>query len=37
VAAKVAELAELGGRLQGEIEEQAGVWTAVCDTGGARR
>ena len=37
VAAKVAELAELGGRLQGEIEEEGGVWTAVCDTGGAGR
>ncbi len=37
VAAKVEELVGLGGALQGEIEEEGGVWTAVCDTGGARR
>ncbi len=37
VAVKVAELVGVGGKLQGEIEEDGGVWTAVCDTGGARR
>ncbi len=37
VAAKVAELAQRGERLTGEIELEGGVWTAVCDTGGAQR
>jgi hypothetical protein len=35
VAAKVEELVELGARLTGEIEQDGGVWTAVCDSGGA--
>lgn len=35
VAAKVAELVERGSRLTGEIEEDGGMWTAVCDAGGA--
>jgi hypothetical protein len=35
VQTKVEELVELGARLTGEIEEDGGVWTAVCDSGGA--
>lgn len=35
VAARVAELVERGARLTGEIEEDSGVWSAVCDSGGA--
>ena len=35
VAAKVQELTALGARLQGEIEEDGGVWTAVLDSGGS--
>ncbi len=35
VAAKVAELAQLGAVLVGEIEEANGEWTALCDTGSA--
>lgn len=35
VAAKVDELVGLGARLTGEIEQDGGVWTAVCDSGGA--
>ncbi|MDH4326847.1 MAG: hypothetical protein OEZ09_05590 [Betaproteobacteria bacterium] len=35
VATKVAELVELGARLTGEIEQDGGVWTAVCDSSGA--
>lgn len=34
VMVKVAELVELGARLTGEVEEDGGVWTAVCDSGG---
>jgi hypothetical protein len=37
VAAKVDELVGLGGRLLGEIEEEGGTWTAVCDAGEGRR
>ena len=36
VAAKVDELVVQGGKLLGEIEEEGGTWTAVCDAGGAR-
>jgi hypothetical protein len=35
VATRVEELVELGARLTGEIEQDGGVWTAVCDSGGA--
>ena len=35
VATKVEELVERGARLSGEIEQDGGVWTAVCDSGGA--
>jgi hypothetical protein len=35
VATKVEELVERGARLTGEIEQDGGVWTAVCDSGGA--
>lgn len=35
VSARVVELVELGARLAGEIEEDGGVWIAVCDSGGA--
>jgi len=35
VATKVEELVELGARLTGDIEQDGGVWTAVCDSGGA--
>jgi hypothetical protein len=35
VAIKVEELVERGARLSGEIEQDGGVWTAVCDAGGA--
>jgi hypothetical protein len=35
VAMKVEELVERGARLSGEIEQDGGVWTAVCDSGGA--
>jgi len=35
VAARVAELVERGARLTGEIEEDGGLWSAVCDSGGA--
>ena len=37
VAEKVDELVRTGDRLVGEIEEADSGWTAVCDTGGARR
>jgi hypothetical protein len=35
VATKVEELVERGARMTGEIEQDGGVWTAVCDSGGA--
>jgi hypothetical protein len=35
VATKVEELVERGARLTGEIELDGGVWSAVCDSGGA--
>ena len=35
VATKVEELVERGARLTGEIEQDGGVWSAVCDSGGA--
>jgi class 3 adenylate cyclase len=35
VARKVEELVERGARLQGEIEQDGGGWTAVCDSPGA--
>jgi hypothetical protein len=35
VVTKVEELVERGARLTGEIEQDGGVWTAVCDSGGA--
>jgi membrane protein implicated in regulation of membrane protease activity len=35
VAQTVAELVERGARLTGEIEQDGGTWTAVCDSGGA--
>jgi len=35
VQRKVEELVELGARLTGEIEQDGGTWTAVCDSGGA--
>jgi hypothetical protein len=35
VQSKVEELVGLGARLQGEIEQAGGEWTAVCDSGGA--
>jgi hypothetical protein len=35
VATKVDELVERGARLTGEIEQDGGLWTAVCDSGGA--
>jgi hypothetical protein len=35
VQRKVEELVELGARQSGEIEQDGGVWTAVCDAGGA--
>lgn len=35
VASRVEELIERGARLTGEIEQDGGVWTAVCDAGGA--
>jgi class 3 adenylate cyclase len=35
VATKVEELLERGARLTGEIEQDGGEWTAVCDSGGA--
>lgn len=37
VSAKVDELMQHGARLVGEIEQTDDGWTAVCDTGGARR
>ncbi|HEX5631763.1 MAG TPA: hypothetical protein VFX50_01000 [Gemmatimonadales bacterium] len=37
VAEKVRELEQTGDRLDGEIEQDGEVWTAVCDTGGAGR
>jgi class 3 adenylate cyclase len=37
VAVKVRELEQTGDRLEGEIEQDGEVWTAVCDTGGAGR
>jgi class 3 adenylate cyclase len=35
VMTKVQELIERGARLTGEVEQDGGVWTAVCDSGGA--
>jgi len=37
VAKTVEELVERGARLTGEIEQDGGTWTAVCDSGGAGR
>jgi hypothetical protein len=34
VERKLEELVERGARLQGEIEQDGGAWTAVCDSGG---
>jgi hypothetical protein len=36
VQLKVAEMVKMGATLIGDIEDVDGIWTAVCDTGGAQ-